>query len=335
MSRARTPCLALMAMVLFSLSAAAQVPAPTPLPAPQATAAATVNGQPIGETILSRGMERVPAARRNEIRTERLNYLIDNVLVEQYLVALKVEVDPADVQKKLDEMKANLKKEGKDYAKTLEETKITEAELREHLTAELRWEKFVAGRATEPVLRQQFDGNKEMFDGTMVRARHILLSTTMNDPKAVEQAKEQLAAARQQVEAKVAAGLAKLPANSDNLAREKARTSLTDEAFAAAAAEKSACPSKTQGGDVGWFQRSGIMVEPFARAAFVLKPYTMSDIVQTRFGCHLILLTERKNGQEVKFEDVKDDVREYYGDRLREAVVAQMRPRSRIEITKP
>ena len=52
------------------------------------------------------------------------------------------------------------------------------------------------------------------------------------------------------------------------------------------------------------------MVEPFARAAFALKPYTMSDVVQTQFGCHLILVTDRKAGQEVKFADVKDEVRE-------------------------
>jgi peptidyl-prolyl cis-trans isomerase C len=295
--------------------------------------AATVNGQPIYEALIQRYLERVPPARRAEARADHLNAAIDDMLVEQYLAQLQVPVDAAAVEKKLDEWKAELKKAGKEFAKVLQEMRLSEAELRGHLMAELRWEKFAGERAADAVLRQQFEANKVLFDGTMVQARHILLTPPANDPQAVEAARRQLAAIKKEIEDKVTAGMAKVPADADNLTREKARTSLIDEVFGQAARDKSVCPSKTQGGDVGWFQRSGIMVEPFARAAFALKPYTMSDVVQTRFGVHLILLTNRKNGQEVKFEDVKDEVRDNCFERLREAVVAQMRPRSRIEIT--
>jgi peptidyl-prolyl cis-trans isomerase C len=75
------------------------------------------------------------------------------------------------------------------------------------------------------------------------------------------------------------------------------------------------------------------MVEPFAKAAFEMKAYQMSDVVATDFGFHLILVTDRKAGQPKKFEDVKEDVRMLFAMRLREAVIAQMKPRSQITIT--
>ena len=86
---------------------------------------------------------------------------------------------------------------------------------------------------------------------------------------------------------------------------------------------------------MNWFGRnphsSGI-VEPFAKAAFALQPYQMSDVIKTKFGYHLILVTDRRSGHEVKFEEVKPQVKNVYGDRLREAVLTAMRPRAKIEM---
>jgi parvulin-like peptidyl-prolyl isomerase len=282
---------------------------------------------------VQRGLERVPPDKRAQARPELLNYLIDNILLDQHLRQLQVAVDGAEVDKRVADMRAELQKEKKDFETMLKSLRLTEAELREHITADLRWEKYVTTQATDKVLRELFDANKEMFDGTQVRARHILLTPAANDPKAGAAAVAQLQGYKKQVEAMVAEGLAKLPANSDNLAREKARASLTEEAFGALAKEKSQCPSKAQGGDVGWFRRAGYMVEPFAKAAFALKPYQMSDVVQTQFGYHLILVTDRKAGAEVKFEDAKEMAREIYADRLRETLAAQTRQKAKIDIT--
>src|SRR5205085_1174376 len=88
---------------------------------------------------------------------------------------------------------------------------------------------------------------------------------------------------------------------------------LLEEAFAAAAKEKSACPSKDAGGDVNFFARNGMMVEPFAKAAFALKPYQMTEIVKTQYGYHLILVTDRKPGTATKFESVSEEIKEVYG----------------------
>jgi peptidyl-prolyl cis-trans isomerase C len=47
----------------------------------------------------------------------------------------------------------------------------------------------------------------------------------------------------------------------------------------------------------------------------------------------LILCTGRNPGKSRKFEEVKDDVRSVYAMQLRQAVVAQMKPKAQIAIT--
>jgi parvulin-like peptidyl-prolyl isomerase len=318
--------LTLVAMGLAVLPAAAQAPGGV---------AATVNGQEVPEAALQRQLARVPPNRLAEVRKHHLETLIDNALIDQYLVQLKVAVEKKDVDAKLAEVYEEIKKQGQAVEKVFKELSLTEAELRTHLEAELRWEKFCAQQATEAELKKFFEGNREAFDGTQVRVRHILIAAAAGDAKAAEQAKVQLQLIKRQVEDAAAAAVAKVPAGADPLAKEKARTEGLEQAFAALAREKSACPSKEKGGDTDWFPRSGGMVEPFARAAFALKPYQMSEVVQTTWGYHLILATDRKPGKEVKYDDVKAEVKEVYGDRLRDAVVAYMRPRAKITINPP
>jgi peptidyl-prolyl cis-trans isomerase C len=56
------------------------------------------------------------------------------------------------------------------------------------------------------------------------------------------------------------------------------------------------------------------MVPPFDKAAFSLKPGEISDIVLTRFGYHLIKVTDRRPGKTLAYAEVKDRLSRYLKD---------------------
>ena len=64
--------------------------------------------------------------------------------------------------------------------------------------------------------------------------------------------------------------------------------------FETLARENSTCPSKSKGGDLGWFG-PGKMVASFEAACKRLSPGSLSDVVSTQFGYHIIKLTGRKD----------------------------------------
>jgi len=309
--------------------------------APPATAAATVNGQPISESAVQRGLQRVPPERKAEARAEILEFLIDNALIEQNLLQRGIAVEKKEIDGMIDKIKGEIAKRNEatkqkqTFEEFMKELQLSEDELRTQIAADLRWEKYANQQCDDKTLRAFFEANKEMFDGSMVKARHILLTPKAGDPQEAEKARLQLVALKKQMEEKAAAEVAKLPAGTDALDREKVRVKTIEDMFAATAKDQSACPSKKLGGDIGWFPRAGAMVEPFAKAAFALKPYQISDAVKTQFGYHLILTVDRKPGQETKYEMVKDDVKDTYSARVRESLTAQLRPLARISISPP
>mgnify|MGYP003768436107 CR=1 FL=1 len=63
--------------------------------------------------------------------------------------------------------------------------------------------------------------------------------------------------------------------------------------FESLAREFSTCPSKSSGGDLGWFG-PGKMVAGFESAVKRTSVGSVSDIVQTQFGYHIIKCTGRK-----------------------------------------
>ena len=78
-----------------------------------------------------------------------------------------------------------------------------------------------------------------------------------------------------------------------------------DVTFEAAASKYSSCPSKERGGDLGYFTR-GQMDADFDNAAFKTEVGTISDPVETRFGFHLIYVSDKREKRTITFEEAQE-----------------------------
>jgi peptidyl-prolyl cis-trans isomerase C len=112
--------------------------------------------------------------------------------------------------------------------------------------------------------------------------------------------------------------LIKVPEGADDAAKAAARAKLVQiqedlkkgADFAEAARQHSEGPSNERGGELGVFQR-GQMVKPFEDAAFALKAGEISDIVETPFGYHIILVAEHQEERVVPYEEAKGRLAEH------------------------
>ncbi len=77
--------------------------------------------------------------------------------------------------------------------------------------------------------------------------------------------------------------------------------------FAELAKTYSTCSSKERGGDLDFFDKSQ-MVPEFSQAAFARKPGEISDVVETKFGYHIIKVTDRKEAGVRSFEEEKPNI---------------------------
>lgn len=79
--------------------------------------------------------------------------------------------------------------------------------------------------------------------------------------------------------------------------------------FAALAKEKSKCPSKDKGGDLGFLSKGQTVLE-FEQATLGLQVGQLSDVVKTQFGYHIIRLEEKQPAKERAFEEVKEQLKQ-------------------------
>src|SRR4029077_5937083 len=149
-----------------------------PPPPPANILAATVNGQTIPEMAVYRGLLREHPQRWVTVRKDVLNYLVDNLLVDQYLTQLKIPVDAKEVEERVAQIKSEAKKSGMEFNMLLKRLFLTEQDLRRELTGALRWDKFVIQEGTDKRLREMCENNRKMLDGSQMQARHILIAAT-------------------------------------------------------------------------------------------------------------------------------------------------------------
>jgi peptidyl-prolyl cis-trans isomerase C len=180
---------------------------------------------------------------------------------------------------------------------------VTEEDLRKDIARGLKIQALVKKEApseeeaTDEEIEAFYTGNAEQFQHPeQVEASHILIKF---DPADTDQQKEEkrnkLAELKKQIdEGADFAELAK--ANSQDVG------------------------SGEKGGELGYFGR-GRMIKPFEEVAFSLAPGEVGEIVETRFGYHLIKVTGRKDARVVPLEEVKEQVGIYLVNQKKQQAV--------------
>jgi len=196
---------------------------------------------------------------------------------EQVLAELKKAVSP-DQPITDQELRNRIEQLGRNFDQLKEQ-------VRKDLARQKLLERQWAGRlnVSEQQAKQYYEQNKQRFNRPeQVRASHILIEVSPNDPQ--EKKDQALAKAKQLLE--------QIQGGAD---------------FAELARAHSACPSSSRGGDLGYFGK-GEMEEPFEKAVFALQVGQVGDIVQTRYGYHIIKVTDRRPARQIPFKEARDSI---------------------------
>jgi peptidyl-prolyl cis-trans isomerase C len=281
------------ALVTFALAEETQ---------PPADKAAVVNGTVITQAELDAQMslvvDRLRASGRlpdvsqlDQIRGQVLENLIARELLYQESQKKGIKISQDAINEQLLNLKSQFPNEA-EFNKALTRMNLTEDSIKEKLERDLALKKLIEDEVAPNVtvsdseIRAFYENNPETFkQPERVKASHILIKV---DPAADPSLKAEAQKKIDLVQARLQKG----------------------EDFGALAKEYSEGPSGPKGGDLGYFTR-GQMVKPFEDAAFTMKPGEVSGKVETRFGYHLIKVTDKTPETTMSYDEVKDRLGEF------------------------
>lgn len=235
--------------------------------------------------------EDIPADQVTAFKKELLDSLINQELLFQECQKNNIAVGEENVNTSLSEVKENFESE-EEYQNALNDANMKESELSARIRKTLAINELVEEKVSRNVVvtdeesMAYYTENPDSFQRTeKVRASHILVKVDRD------------------------AGEAKKVASREKIENIRRRI-MAGEDFAQLAKENSDCPSSSDGGELGYFER-GKMVQEFEDAAFALEPGDVGDIVQTQYGFHVIKVTDKIKGGTIEYETVKSNLDEF------------------------
>lgn len=290
---------------------------------------AKVNGKPIYEERLQREVQdgltkfRKYGARddASDLVRRLQKRALDRVISEELIFQASQTLTIEDLDEKVDEKLSVLRKKyasKERFDRYLKQNKLTIEDLRSSLRARVHVEEYLKAKGiSEPKLpeeriREAYEKDMESYsEEERIMVSHILL--------AVEED----------------AG-----AEADGQARKKAqeihKKLLEGGDFGEMAQEHSDCNSASGGGKLGYIKR-GFMPEEFDRMAFAVEKDTVSEVVRTKFGYHIIKVLDKKPARIVPYEEVRGFIERYLQEEESKkklaAHIAELRKRAKIEIT--
>ena len=159
-------------------------------------------------------------------------------------------------------------------------------------------QEIVAPSANDGECQQYYQANQGKFKSApLMEVSHILLAA---DPRDFE--------ARQAVRERAEELIKQL--------------SQTPAEFAHVARELSSCPSKEEGGSLGQISK-GQTTPEFERQVFLLDEGLCLSPIESRYGCHVVNINHKVEGEQKSFEDSKNQIKQYLHDQSYVRAVSQ------------
>jgi len=218
-----------------------------------------------------------------------LNDLIDRELLGQ--ASADVEVPDAEIEAEMQKIKSQFSDEAA-FQNHLQQIGSDLEKFQANVRGEIAIQRWMESQVpptniSEEQAKSFYEKNIQEFKhGALVKASHILFQC---DPKAGAEIIQEKKEAATKAWNRATAG----------------------EDFNALAKELSEEPGAAEsGGALGFFPKDQ-MVPEFAEAAFALEPGAISKPVKTRFGWHVIQVSEKKKPGVTPFEEAKDQIVQY------------------------
>lgn len=253
---------------------------------------AKINGTSISQDELDRLVDRELAmypqgmfppgkegdARKQQMKKDALNRLIDKTIMMQQAEKMGVAVPDSEVEKQIQDIKTRFPSE-KQFNEALAKQKWTIEDLKDNIRNSVTVQRLMdkispATKISDKDALDFYKKNKKVtfYSQEQIHAKHILVKNLKS---------------AQDVESQLDKG----------------------KDFATLAKKYSTDPgSKNKGGDLGW-SSLGSLVPEFEKAALALGKNEISKPVKSKFGYHIIQLLEKKQGRQIPYKEVKEQIK--------------------------
>ena len=275
------------------------------------------------------------------IKERVANELIIKTLLEEELAKRGIKVSKAYVN---DAVKEIIDKVGskEQLDMILKQNGISASQFKKDLEEEVKMKKLAkelgSSEVSDAEAEKFYKENVAKFKyPAKVRASHILVAA---NPAEIEEVITSDAKNKdlkpEEIKAKVNEELNARKAKADKLFNE-AKANVDN--FAKLARENSDdATSAVKGGDLGFFAKEE-MVPEFSKAAFAQRPNTVSPVVKSQYGYHIILVTDRMEAGQEPFEKAKSDIKNYLTNqkqlKLLDDLTESLKKNAKIEYVNP
>lgn len=248
------------------------------------------------------------------IKDRVVNELIVKALLNQEMQKRGIEVTNKDVD---DAVKEIIDKVGskEQLDALLKQNGISNSQFKKDLKEEVKMKKLAkelgSSSVSDAEAKKFYNDNISKFKHPdKVRASHILISVNPQEiEEVVKSDPNNKNIDETAMKAKVAAEVQAKEAKANQILAEAKKNPTQFAKLAKENSEDTATANK--GGDLGFFAAKE-MVPEFSKAAFSMKPNTISDKpVKTQFGYHIIMVTDRSAAGQDPFEKVKPSIKAY------------------------